>query len=373
MRQFDLKSLKSELCWPRPDILRVILVNILGRFCYFYKSVFIWFFLAGCLGCGQREAFISGQTMGTTYHITVVTGYLTNIASLKDKIEQRLAEINKSMSTFLPDSEISRFNRIKSTTRYFHPTADFLFVISKAHKIYKLTHGAWDGTIFPLIRLWGFEEKKYPDQPPPESRIQELLAETGFEHIQIIDGAYLKKEKPDIILDLASIAKGYGVDQISDLLQKAGFNNFLVEIGGEVYAAGCKSNGKQWRVGINRPAADALPDETAKVLNIEDKALATSGDYRNFFIIDQKYYSHIIDPQTGYPVDNHVVSVSILAGNCTMADGLATAVMVLGHKKGLELINQIKGVEGLIIMREPDETFKEYQSPGFPVIEAQKE
>ncbi len=328
--------------------------------------------MTGCTGCGQREAFISGQTMGTTYHITLVTGYLTNIATLKDKIEQRLTEINKSMSTFLLDSEISRFNRSKSTTQYFLPTADFFFVISQAHKIYKLTHGAWDGTIFPLIRFWGFEKKKFPDHLPPESMIKKLLAETGFEHIQIIDGAYLKKAKPDISLDLASIAKGYGVDQISGLLQQAGLNNFLVEIGGEVYAAGRKSNGKQWRIGINRPAENAFPDEAVKVLNIEDKALATSGDYRNFFIIDQKRYSHIINPQTGYPVDNQVVSVSVLAENCTMADGLATAVMVLGHKKGLELINQIKGVEVLIIIRKPDESFKEYQSPGFPIIRAEK-
>jgi thiamine biosynthesis lipoprotein len=167
-----------------------------------------------------------------------------------------------------------------------------------------------------------------------------------------------------VTLDLSSIAKGYGVDQVAELMRQAGFVDFLVEIGGEVFAAGVRSDGRPWRVGINRPKADARIDEVYQIVSLQDRAFATSGDYRNFFLQDGVRYSHIIDPKTGRPVGNGVVSVSIVADNCTLADGLATAVMVMGAQKGLALINRLAGVQGLITVELPDGSLQDHPSEG---------
>jgi thiamine biosynthesis lipoprotein len=168
-----------------------------------------------------------------------------------------------------------------------------------------------------------------------------------------------------VTLDLNSIAKGFAVDRISGLLAAGGHKNYLVEIGGEIYAAGVRADGKNWRVGINRPQPDAAIDEVYKAVSLANRAFATSGDYRNFFEIDGVRYSHVIDPRTGYPVSNGVVSVSIIADNCTLADGLATAVMVMGPEKGIQLVNQLNNVECLIIVETPASRLLDFYSPGF--------
>jgi len=167
-----------------------------------------------------------------------------------------------------------------------------------------------------------------------------------------------------VSLDLSSIAKGFGVDQVSDVIRQTGFADFLVEIGGEVCAAGVRPDGRPWRVGINRPQPGARPDELYKVITLQNQALATSGDYRHFFAQNGVRYSHIIDPRTGYPVTNRVVSVSVVAGTCTFADGLATAVMVMGAEKGLALINRLQGVDGLIVVEGPGGELVDHPSKG---------
>ncbi|MGD8264423.1 MAG: FAD:protein FMN transferase, partial [Desulfobacterales bacterium] len=164
-----------------------------------------------------------------------------------------------------------------------------------------------------------------------------------------------------------SIAKGYGVDQLADVIRKEGYQNYLVEIGGEVFASGYRKDGKLWRIGINRPQIDAAFDDVYKVVDLHNKAFATSGDYRNFFVVDGMRYSHIIDPRTGYPVSNGVVSATIISETCTFADGLATAIMVMGADKGLELVNRIDGTEGLIIIEKQDGGLVPHHSKGFEV------
>ncbi len=331
--------------------------------CIKISALFFLFLYLG--GCGVRkEVLISGKTMGTTYHIKVVTGYFKNLESLKKKIDMRLEEINRSMSTYIKDSEISRFNTKKNSGEKFDASDDFLHVMIIAENVYKLTDGAWDGTIKPLVDLWGFGvlEKR---RIPPKEEINKLLPDIGFGHIEISSNGYIAKRKASISLDLSSIAKGYGVDQIAELIRINGIENFLVEIGGEVYASGFRKDGKQWRVGINRPNKDAPYDQVYKILSLHDNALATSGDYRNFFEMDGRRYSHVLDPRTGYPVSNRVVSVSIIADTCTFADGLATAIMVLGHEKGLELVNRLDGVECLIIVAKKDGTLIDFYSKGF--------
>ncbi len=331
--------------------------------CIKISVLFFLFLYLG--GCGvKKEVLISGKTMGTTYHIKVVTGYFKNLESLKRKIDLRLEEINRSMSTYIKDSEISSFNAKKNPEEKFDASDDFLHVMIIAENLYKLTDGAWDGTIKPLIDLWGFGvlEKR---RIPPKEEINNLLPDIGFGHIEISSNGYIVKRKASISLDLASIAKGYGVDQIAELIRINGIENFLVEIGGEVYASGFRKDGKRWRVGINRPHKDAPFDQVYKIVSLHDNALATSGDYRNFFEMDGKRYSHVLDPRTGYPVSNRVVSVTIIADTCTFADGLATAVMVLGHEKGLELVNRLEGVECLIVVEKKDGTFIDFYSKGF--------
>jgi thiamine biosynthesis lipoprotein len=177
----------------------------------------------------------------------------------------------------------------------------------------------------------------------------------------------LSKMDPGITLDLASIAKGFGVDAIARLLGDRGFSHFLVEIGGEVYARGRRKDGDAWRVGINRPDKQAAFNDVYRVVPLTDRAMATSGDYRIFFQIGNQSYAHILDPRTGRPVTNGVVSATVVAANCTVADGLATALMVMGPEKGLALVNRLASVEGLIVVRQPDGSLVDHPSDGFGI------
>ena len=200
---------------------------------------------------------------------------------------------------------------------------------------------------------------------PSSEAIKALLPKIGFEHIQIVEPHFLVKNIATVTLDLNAIAKGFGVDQVSRLVGASGFKNFLVEIGGEIYAAGLRSDGQRWRVGINRPQKEAAFDAVYKVVSITHQAFATSGDYRNFFEIDGVRYSHVIDPRSGYPVSNGVVSVSIIADNCTLADGLATAIMVMGAEKGIRLVGRLPGVEAFIVVEDTTGNLVNYSSQGF--------
>jgi thiamine biosynthesis lipoprotein len=328
------------------------------------RCFLLTFLLGGLAACDmRREHVLTGRTMGTTYTVKVVTGTFGSVSGLQEKIDRRLDEINRSLSPYLADSEISRFNRFQKTGVEFPVSADFLRVMKVAARIYALSDGAWDGTVNPLVDLWGFGRAGRPGQVPPAEKIAAALAEVGFNKIDIRDSGALVKREASVTLDLSSIAKGFGVDQAADVVRSDGFADFLVEIGGEVVAAGLRPDGRPWRVGINRPKPEAREDEIYKVVALRDRAFATSGDYRQFFVHDGRRYSHIIDPRTGSPVANRVVSVSILAGDCTLADGLATAVMVMGAERGLALIDRLEGVEGLIVVERPDGSLQEHASP----------
>ena len=339
------------------------MLNAIKKICLIVISITFAFLAASC--DGKQETLISGETMGTTYHIKVVAGTSKNISNLKDKIDQRLGQINQSMSTWIKDSEISRFNDLKKAGEKIEVSDDFVQVMIVAEDLYRLTAGAWDGTVNPLVNLWGFGNTGMTNTIPPPEVITRLVSDLGFNYIQIIETRYLSKKKGSISLDLASIAKGYAVDKIAELIEQKGIKNFLVEIGGEVYAAGSRLDGQPWKIGINTPRPDAPHDQVYKAITIKNKAFATSGDYRNFFEINGKRYSHIIDPRTGYPVDNGMVSVSVIADTCTFADGFATALMVMGLEKGLALVNRLDRVESLIIVRNKEQKLVDYYSKGF--------
>jgi thiamine biosynthesis lipoprotein len=333
-----------------------------------FKTIPLIFFALLFAGCGMKNDFeFSGKTMGTTYHIKIVAGILENTKMLKNEIDMRLDEINKSMSTFRKDSEISRFNAHQTVGEKFRISDDFYNVMTVAKTIYEETAGAWDGTVKPLVDLWGFGKSENKHTIPEKAQIAALLDKIGFDNIEIFADHYLSKRNPSITLDLASIAKGYGVDQVAAVIRANGIKDFLVEIGGEVFASGLRRDKKKWRIGINKPQKSAPFDQVYKVVELQDKGFATSGDYRNYFEVNQKRFSHVIDPRNGYPVDNSVVSVSIIANTCTFADGLATAIMVLGHKKGLDLVNRLDNTECFIVTQKKDGTLVNHYSKGFHI------
>lgn len=328
---------------------------------------------AGCLmmlglvisGCsGRIETRYAGATMGTSYHITVCHGFFKRPFGLHKKIEAKLADINRSMSTFDPDSEISRFNRLQKALVAFPVSPDFFRVLQAARKLNRMTEGAWDGTVKPLVDLWGFGAAGRTNKPPSDAAVAACRRRVGFDLIELLPNGVVRKHDPLVTLDLASIAKGYAVDAVSRIIRQRGYENFLVEIGGEVFAAGRRKDGGPWRIGINRPAPDASANDVYRVVHISNRAMATSGDYRNYFEKNGVRYSHVIDPRTGRPVANQVVSATILADDCMLADGLATAVMVLGSEKGLALINRLAAVEGLVLAVD-DNGITERSSRGF--------
>ena len=301
--------------------------------------------------------------MGTFYNVMVYTHKKIVPSDLKQKIEVRLKKTNQQMSLYLKSSEISKFNRADKDEN-IHISKDFYKVITQAEKLYKLTDGAWDGTVKPLYDLWNFDKtKKIVSIIPDKKSINACLTETGFQNI-IIKEKSLTKKISSLNLDLGSIAKGYGVDAVVALLKSYEFKNFFVEIGGEVFVAGLKRTHKKWKVGISMPT-DNYNTRPYKVLKLSNKALATSGTYRNFFKINKKTYSHIIDPKTGRPIDNNIVSVSVLADNCMLADGLATGLMVMGKTKALRLIDTLDNVECMIIMKKENKEIESFFSKDF--------
>ena len=318
---------------------------------------------------GRREIKLTGKTMGTTYHITVIGGYFDAARPLQKAIDKQLAAINASMSTYRPDSEISRFNQLQAIDTPMPVSDDFYQVMRLSQKLFEITGGAWDGTLGPLIDLWGFGPTPRPrDRLPATERIKTLLATIGFQHIVVHPDGHLSKRQPSIAVDLASVAKGYAVDVVADLIDDRGYVDYLVEIGGEVYAAGVRIDGQPWRVGINAPEAGAPFNKVYRVVKLQDRAFATSGDYRNFFEIDGRRYAHIIDPRTGYPVSNGVVSASVTAESCALADGLATALMIMGASAAVELVDRMEGVECLIITRDHHDRLHDHVSRGFPAL-----
>lgn len=318
--------------------------------------------LALC-GCDmKREHILTGRTMGTTYSVTVVTGPFGSVSGVQQAIDRRLDDINLSISPYRPDSEISRFNRFREVGVEFPVSDDFLRVMRTAARLYALSGGAWDGTVGPLVDLWGFGRGGNPGRVPSPGEIAALLPDVGFDRIEIRAGA-LVKHRAAVSLDLSSVGQGYGVDEIVRVLRAAGHTDFLVELGGEIHAAGLRPDGRAWRVGISRPMPGAPPDDIYRVVSLRDQSFTTSGDYRQFFVQDGVRWSHHIDPATGYPVRDPLVSVSIVSPeSCAFVDGLGTAVRVLGLEKGLALIERLDGAAGLLVTERPDGALDDHLS-----------
>ena len=313
-----------------------------------------------------KQYTLTGKTMGTFYSIKFISLTEQSFATWQQRVDVRLKEVNARLSMYNPKSEISRFNQTPANTP-FKLTTDFYRVLLESRHLYKITQGAWDGTVKPLVDLWGFGTKDRPTALPGPTQIREALARTGF-HKLVLGDHLLTKTQDQVTLDLGSIAKGYGVDAIARLFSTNGVHNFLVEIGGELMGSGKNKKGHPWVVGISRPEKKGLSLALYKTLSLKNMAIATSGNYRNYFEQDGQLFSHIINPKTGFPVGNQVVSTSVIAKNCTIADGLATALMVMDVQKGIDLVNGLANTECLIIQKQGN-GFISTQSDGFERFE----
>ncbi|WDP91607.1 MAG: FAD:protein FMN transferase [Desulfobacter sp.] len=313
-----------------------------------------------------REYVFTGKTMGTFYRIKFISNQPVSLPLWKKKVNIRLREVNTQLSMFQKNSEISRFNAGPPHTP-FKLSTDFSRVLEQCRRLHALSGGAWDGTVKPLVDLWGFGVRdKAPALPAPRE-IKAALARTGFDKL-VLKGRTLTKTEAGLTLDLGSIAKGYGVDEIARLFPDAGITDYLIEIGGELAGGGRNIKGKPWSVGISRPVKGTVNSGLYRVVTLDNMAIATSGNYRNFFEINGKTYSHIIHPDTGYPVDNRVVSASVIAKNCTIADGLATALMVMDTDSAIDLVNGLADIECLIIKNDGSSLIP-VRSKGFKAFE----
>jgi thiamine biosynthesis lipoprotein len=306
---------------------------------------------------------LAGKTMGTTWSIVIADSTGPNqIEQLRSKIDMRLHAINTALSTWDSASEISRFNK-SAASKWHEISSDFYQVLEKALGLAKSTGGAFDPTIAPLINAWGFGPDS-PGKQPSNNVLKTLRESIGYNHIRIKPG-FAWKSHEDTQLDLSAIAKGYGVDALILLLTENGVQNASVEIGGDVRVIGSKPGGKPWQVGIEMPTNPLEPNRLASAIALSNMAIATSGSYRNFIRTKQGKVHHIMDPRTGAPVRSNLVSATITAPTCMAADGIATALMVLGEKEGLRWIKSLKNVEAYLILSDEKTGFRTIQSPGF--------
>ena len=288
------------------------------------------------------ESYIkdSGMVFGTTYSITYQ--YHEN---LKSDIEDVMKQVDNSLSPFNKSSVITAINNNTSTKADKYLTE----VFTLAQTVNKETDGAFDITVAPLVNAWGFGFRS--GTKPTEAQTDSLLAIVGQEKVTLKDGEIIKSD-PRIMLDCSAIAKGFGVDKVAEFLAGKGIKNYLVEIGGEISARGMNSRGTEWNIGITKPVDDSLSinQENQAVLQITDKAMATSGNYRNFYYEGGKKYAHTINPHTGKPAQSDILSATVIAESCAVADAYATAFMVLGSDKVKEILKKHPELQAYLIL-----------------------
>jgi thiamine biosynthesis lipoprotein len=308
--------------------------------------------------------YLQGKTMGTTYNIKCAA---SNATALQAGIDSLLAALNMEVSTYIPASVISRFNQADSIFAVSRASAPhFAANFDKAKEVWEQSGGAFDPTVMPLVNYWGFgyEKARHDSLMADTLQWQQRLALVGFERVSMTQNALTKHTK-GVQLDFSALAKGYGVDAVAMLLESRGIHDYMVEIGGETRAKGHNPSGQIWVIGINTPREGAGTAEFFQKVLLDGRALATSGNYRNFYELDGRKFVHTINPKTGKPEINHLLSASILADDCMTADAYATACMVLGEVKGFELVEKTKGLEAYFIYSQADGSFKVKHTQGF--------
>jgi FAD:protein FMN transferase len=317
-------------------------------------------FLGGVAHC-QEITIFSGRTMGPIpYNIRAVLPQGVDSEDVRQKIVDSLQQVNDQMSTYV-DSELRRFNRSREVDTWIEVSPATVEVVAYALELAQKSNGAFDPTVGPVVNLWGFGPDKRPPAVPSDDAIRQAFQKVGYHKVAFRnEPPALRKSHPGTELDLSALAKGYAVDIIARMLIESGCKACMVEIGGEVAAFGRKPGGQKWRIGIEQP--DNLGGMRA-VVPLEDSALATSGDYRNYYERDGRRYSHTIDPATGRPVKHQMATVSILASTCMEADALATTLMVMGPERGYDWARQ-HDVAALLVYRENNQ-YVERRTPAW--------
>ncbi len=331
-------------------------------------SLFVVMVLGGCGSETSPLVQLSGQTMGTTYHVSY--GEPDAVAapeSIRVAIDSVLVAVNASVSTYIDSSIISVLNASSDTTLWHPVDAHFSTIFVASKRIYADTKGAFNPAIGPLVRAWGFgpvDASAIPDSAAVDS----LVALVDFDSFELDSTlTFVRKGNPSANLDFSAIAKGYGVDVVTELLAAHGITNYFVEIGGEVRTQGQHPAGRPWKVGIEKPAVDALSEqETQEIVPMINQSMATSGNYRNYHEVDGRRYAHIIDPTTGYSRSSTLLSVSVIADNCMTADAYATAFMVMGEEGARAFVASRPGLEAFFIIGTDSGEFAEERSTGFP-------
>jgi len=316
--------------------------------------------IASCSDKPLAVAHLQGQTMGTTYNVKYVLAEgEKEVEGLQEEIDAELVNINKLMSTYDTTSELSRFNQYRYSDN-FEVSKETLTVVNEALRLARLSDGVLDVTVGPLVNLWGFGPNKRPEKVPTQADIDAVRDYVGYEKLSTTPTG-LMKANPMLYVDLSTIAKGYGVDEVAAILDAHNLQHYLVEIGGEMRVKGERGDGSEWLIAIEKPVTTERAVQ--KVVSIGTNAIATSGDYRNYYEEDGKRYSHLIDPNTGSPITHDLVSVTVVNPSSMIADGLATAFNVMGWQRAIDLAEQEQ--LAVFLIRRTADGFEEYATPEF--------
>jgi thiamine biosynthesis lipoprotein len=290
---------------------------------------------------------------GTSFHVTYQCD-----SDLTESIKTELMKVDASLSPFNEESVISAINNNKEV----RPDQMFIEVFNLAMGISKDTDGAFDITVAPLVNAWGFGFKN--GSQPSKQQVDSLMQIVGYQKVRLTDGIVMKHD-PRIMLDCSAIAKGYGTDRVAKLLRSRGVENFMVEIGGEIVTRGVNPDRKPWKIGVTKPTDDSLHvgHELQTILNVTNKAMATSGNYRNFYYKGGKKYAHTIDPKTGYPVQHSILSATVIAKSCAVADAYATSFMVMGLEKAQKVLERHPELMAYFIYSDDDGDMAVWFSP----------
>lgn len=328
-----------------------------------FKIVFL-FILVAFLSCSRKKSeyiYISGFAQGTTYNITYENSANKDYSNAIDSI---LKAFDRSLSSYDSTSIISRINNNEANVAV---DSWFTEVFLRSEEIFEITDGAFDITVGPVARAWGFGDG--PVAKHDSAHIVGLLQYVGMQKVKLQDGKVIKQSE-GVKIDVNAIAQGYSVDVVCKFFDDAGIKNYLVEIGGEVRGIGTNAKNKYWRIGIDKPFDENMTPgaEIQAIVELNNKSLATSGNYRKFFVEDGIKYSHTIDPKTGFPARNTLLSATVVSDDCMTADGFATAFMVLGIEKSIELQKKLEGIDVYFVYSNKDGGLEVFVSEGMKKI-----
>lgn len=306
---------------------------------------------------------LEGKTMGTFWRVSVINLDDAHVETLRQKIQVQLDGDDQLLSTWKSDSALMRFNHSRSATPW--PVSEAMAdIVTESLRIGAKTQGAMDITVGPLVNLWGFGPDKQPIKTPTQAQIDVAKARTGLKHLSVINQSgsqYLQKDLPDLYVDLSTVGEGYAADHLARLMEQEGISRYLVSVGGALVSRGMNAEGQPWRVAIQKPTDKE--NAVQAIVDINGHGISTSGSYRNYYELDGKRISHVIDPQTGTPIQHKMVSVTVISTTALEADGWDTGLMVLGPEKTKEVVRE-QGLAVYMIIKEGDD-FKTWMSPQF--------